>query len=288
MVSSVSLRPASASQSEMSQALAFSCFAVRGASRSRDERATGDAHLREGLDGDVVSSRLRGSFRGAVQAQRGDERALRLGRGVCHARMAGGEASVASEKSNNSIRRWKPIAFDCVPKRHASASRVLAVRDARPSGASSTTRTHHSRESVRQPLEVVPGASRELARLQPRGPRFFMPLREDAGVRFHPGDVRGPGNARLPALGHDVRRDGFHRVGSTHAPLERDTRRARREVAWSRRTRGPMCVQRRFRIPYTNNAGRDATPKKQKRKKVGSSADAHARSTSSLEPDVHA
>ena len=142
-----------------------------------------------------------------------------------------------------------------VPKRHASASRVLAVRDARPSGASSTTRTRHSRESVRQPLEVVPGASRELARLQPRGPRFFMPLREDAGVRFHPGDVRGPGNARLPALGHDVRRDGFHRVGSTHAPLERDTRRARREVAWSRRTRGPMCVQRRFRIPYTKKQG---------------------------------
>ena len=160
-----------------------------------------------------------------------------------------------------------------VPKRHASASRVLAVRDARPSGASSTTRTRHSRESVRQPLEVVPGASRELARLQPRGPRFFVPLREDAGVRFHPGDVRGPGNARLPALGHDVRRDGFHRVGSTHAPLERDTRRARREVAWSRRTRGPMCVQRRFRISYTNNAGRDATPKSiflaQKSRKLG-------------------
>jgi len=44
----------------------FLCFAVRGASRSRDERATGDAHLREGLDGDVVSSRLRGGFRGAV------------------------------------------------------------------------------------------------------------------------------------------------------------------------------------------------------------------------------
>ena len=126
------------------------------------------------------------------------------------------------------------------PKRHAPVSRVFVVRDARPSRTSSIARTHHSRESVRQPLEVVSRASRELARLQPRGPRFFVSLREDAGVRFHPGDFRGPGNARLTALGHDVRRDGLHRADSTHAPLERDTRRTRRDVAWSLRTRGRL------------------------------------------------
>lgn len=231
-----------------SQSLAFSCFAVRGASR---EMSGGCAPPRRSRRRRRVFPPPRRLSRRCIGAARRracpPSRTRRLSR-----EDGGGEASVASEKSNNSIRRWRN---QSVPKRHASASRVLAVRDARPSGASSTTRTRHSRESVRQPLEVVPGASRELARLQPRGPRFFVPLREDAGVRFHPGDVRGPGNARLPALGHDVRRDGFHRVGSTHAPLERDTRRARREVALSRRTRGPMCVQRRFRIPYTKKQG---------------------------------
>ena len=124
------------------------------------------------------------------------------------------------------------------PKRHAPVSRVVAVRDARPAGTSSITRTHHSSESVCQALEVVPRASRELARLHPYGPRFSVSLREDGGVRFHLGDVRGPGNARLPALGHDVRRDGFHRADSMHARIERDTRQTRRDVARSRRTRG--------------------------------------------------
>ena len=181
----------------------------------------------------------------------------------------GGGRGVSRVREKATIRfgRWEPIAFVCVPKRHEPVSRVVAVRDARASGASSIARTRHSRESVGQPLEVVPRAPRELARLKPRGPRFFVSLREDARVRFHPGEVRGPGNTRLPALGHDIRRDGFHRVGSTYAPLERDTRRARREVAWSWRTRGRLYSNAKYTSVSSTRRQRGDTRKKCKNKK---------------------
>ena len=74
------------------------------------------------------------------------------------------------EKATIRFGRWEPIAFVCVPKRHEPVPRVVAVRDARASGASSIARTRHSRESVGQPLEVVPRAPRALAGPSPGSP----------------------------------------------------------------------------------------------------------------------